>query len=88
MTFSQTCLGKCFTKLDLRIAYMQIEMEDESNDYLTINIHRGLFRYNRLIYGIASAPAIWQRTMEHILQGINGVQCMTEYIIVTGASDS
>ena len=67
---------------------MQMEMEDESKEYLTINTHRGLFRYNRLIYGIASAPAIWQRTMEQILQGIDGVKCMIDDMIVTGASDS
>ena len=86
--FANLSGGKHFTKLDLRTAYMQMEMEDESKEYLTINTHRGLFRYNRLIYGIASAPAIWQRTMEQILQGIDGVQCLIDDMIVTGASDS
>ena len=85
--FANLSGGKRFTKLDLRTAYMQMEMEDESKEYLTINTHRGLFRYNRLIYGIASAPAIWQRTMEQTLQGIDVVQCLIDDIIVTGASD-
>ena len=29
----------------------------------TINTHKGLFQYNRLPFGVASAPAIFQRTM-------------------------
>ena len=50
--------------------------------------HKGLFRYNRLVFGIASAPAIWQRTMEQILQGIPGVQCLLDDMIITGKTDA
>ncbi|XP_021379798.1 uncharacterized protein K02A2.6-like [Mizuhopecten yessoensis] len=79
--------GKHFTKLDLRHAYLQMEVAEEDKEYLTINTHRGLFRYNRLVFGIASAPANWQRTMEQVLQGIPGVQCIIDDMIITGRTD-
>ncbi|XP_021359256.1 uncharacterized protein K02A2.6-like [Mizuhopecten yessoensis] len=85
--FANLSGGKHFTKLDLRHAYLQMEVAEEDKEYLTINTHRGLFRYNRLVFGIASAPAIWQRTMEQVLQGIPGVQCIIDDMIITGRTD-
>ena len=41
-------------------------------------------KYNRLPSGIASAPAIFQRTMEGILQGIPNVSIYIDDILVTG----
>ena len=55
--FSTLAHGQSFSKLDLARAYKQI-VEESSRPYLTINTHLGLFRYRRLPFGIASAPAI------------------------------
>ena len=80
--------GEKFTKLDLSEAYLQIELEDESKQYLVINTHRGLYRFNRLPYGVASAPAIFQQIMEQILPKIPGVVCYIDDILITGRSDN
>jgi hypothetical protein len=85
--FAQLSGGKKFTKIDLSNAYLQMEMEEESKPYITINTHKGLFRYNRLPFGIKTAPAIWQKVMDQTLQGIPGVQCLLDDIIVTGHTD-
>ena len=77
--------GKQFSVLDLRQAYLQMEVDEAHRKYLTINTHRGLFQCQRLPYDIASAPAIWQRAMEQVLQG-SGAQCYLDDIIVTGMS--
>ena len=42
----------------------------KSKQYTTINTHKGLFQYNRLPYGISSAPSIFQHNMENLLQNI------------------
>ena len=67
--------GKMFSKLDLANAYLQLALEDESKKYVTITTHKGLYRYNRLPFGVASAPAIFQRTMENLLRDISNAIC-------------
>jgi hypothetical protein len=48
----------------------------------------GLFQYNRLVFGITSPPAIWQRTMDQILEGTPGISSILADMIVTGKSDA
>ena len=79
--------GKHFTKLDLTHAYQQIKLDESSKACVTINTHQGLYRYTRLPFGIASAPAIFQRTMDTILQGIAHTVCYIDDILVTGVTD-
>ena len=64
-----------------------MEMEEESKKFLTINTHKGLFQYNRLVFGVASAPAICQQAMDQIFEGIPHVQCILDDMIISGATD-
>ena len=48
--------GEKFTKLDLSHAYTQLQLDEESRKYTTINTHKGLFTYHRLCFGISAAP--------------------------------
>lgn len=79
--------GKTFSKLDLSQAYTQVELDEESKDFVVINTHLGLFRYNRLPYGVSSAPAIFQSIMDKILQGLN-VPCLLDDILIATESPS
>lgn len=38
-----------------------------------ISMHKELFQYNHLLYGLASAPAIHQRALDGLLQDIPGM---------------
>jgi len=62
-------------------------MEVDSKKYLTINTQMGLFRYNGLVFGITSAPAIRQRTIDHVLEGTSGTSCILDDMIITGRDD-
>ena len=79
--------GDKFTKINLTSAYQQMLLEEHSRQYVTVNTHKGLYRYTRLPFRVASAPAIFQRTMDVILQGIPRVICYIDDILVTGATD-
>ena len=85
--FASLSGGERFTKIDLTQAYLQLEVDEESKKYLTINTHKGLCRYNKLLFGIASAPAIWQRTIDQILQRLEGVYCTLDDMVITGKND-
>ena len=61
---------KFYTRLDFRRCFEQLVVDESSRKYLTVNTHRGLFHFNRLSYGLASAPAICQRTIEAILANL------------------
>ena len=86
--FASLAGGQKFTKIDLVQAYLQMEVAEEDREMLTLSTHRGLYRPNRLMYGVASAPAIWQRQIETILQGIEGVTVFLDDIKVTGPTDA
>ena len=79
--------GQRFTKLDLKRAYQQLPLDPESQQFVTINTHRGLYRYKRLPLGIASSPALFQRTMDIILRGLDHVAGIQDDILITGKDD-
>lgn len=59
-----------FSKVDLSDAFHQIEVHEDSRKLLTINTHKGLFQYNRLPFGIKSAPGIFQQAIDATIADI------------------
>uniref|UniRef100_H2ZXJ5 ribonuclease H n=1 Tax=Latimeria chalumnae TaxID=7897 RepID=H2ZXJ5_LATCH len=58
-------------------------MDVASKQLLVINMHKGLYQYHRLSYGVFSALAIFQSVMDQILQGVEGVVCFLDDILIT-----
>ena len=86
--FSNLSGGKFFSKLDMSQAYAQLELTEESQKYTVINTCKGLFKYNRLCFGISSAPGIFQRAMEQLLRDIPGVLCYLDDILICGETEA
>ena len=85
--FAKLAGGQKFTKLDLSQAYQQLCLDDDSKKFVVVNTLKGLFRYNRLPFGISSAPGIFQRVIESLLQGISKVVVYLDDILITGSND-
>ena len=79
--------ARIFTKLDLKSAYNQLKLQENSRKYLAINTHKGILVPTRLGFGYASAPAIFQRYMESILAGVPGVGVLIDDVIVSAGSE-
>ena len=73
-----------FSVLDMKQAYHQIPIAKESQPYLTINTHIGLFSFKRLPNGIHSGPAIFQRIMDNLLSDILKAVSRLDDILVAG----
>lgn len=82
--FASLSSGQQFSVIDFTDAYFQIEVDEDSRKLLVINTHKGLLQYKRLPFGIASAPAQYQRIMDQMLKGLKGVAWYLDDIIVTG----
>lgn len=76
--------SKYFSKIDLKQAYHQLELTEESRYITTFSTHDGLFRYKRLNYGTNSAAEIFQNVLQHNLSDIRGVKNIADDIIVHG----
>lgn len=79
--------GTKFTKIDLSKAYLQLEIHPDDQHLLTLNTHKGLYQPTRMMFGIACAPAKWQRFMEQLLHDIPGVSVFLDDIKITAESD-
>ena len=75
-----------FCKNDFSDEFLQLEVDEDSKELLTINTHKGLFRYNRLPFRAKTAPSIFQQTMDAMLTGITGATAFLDDIIVSGTS--
>lgn len=85
--FAKLAKGKRYTKLDLSQAYLQVPIDEDSKRILVVNTSKALFRYTRLPYGVSSAPGIFQRLMENVLQGIPNVIVYIDDILLMGANE-
>lgn len=78
--------GKEFSKLDLSMAYNQLKIHEGSQNLTCINTPRGLLNYTRLIFGLASAPSIFQRVIESIVGNMDGVLVFQDDVCITGTN--
>nr|CAI5854469.1 unnamed protein product [Callosobruchus analis] len=60
--------ARFITSLDIKSAYYQIKMADESKPLTAFTVpNRGLFQFTRMPFGLHSAPATWQRLIDRVL---------------------
>ena len=80
--------GKVFSKLDANSGFWQVPMRTESRHLTTFITPIGRFCFDRLPFGISSAPKHFQRRMSTILDSISGVLCNMDDILVYGENQT
>ena len=78
-TLAQLKDAHLFTKLDANSGFWQIPLTKESSMMTTFITPYGRYRFNRLPFGISSAPEHFQRRMYEILEGLTGLVCLMDF---------
>ena len=85
-TLGQLAGAEVFTKLDANSGFWQIPLSKNSSLLTTFITPFGRFCFNRLPFGISSAPELFQRRMSNLLTGMEGTVCLMDDILIYGSS--
>ena len=75
-----------FSKIDANSGFWQIPLANESQHYTTFISPFGHYQFKKLPFGISSAPEIFQRRMSTVLEGLEGVLCHMDDILIFGSN--
>ncbi|XP_015510621.2 uncharacterized protein K02A2.6-like [Neodiprion lecontei] len=81
--FSILAGGIAYSVIDFSEAFLQMPVDEKSQEIMTIVTHIGLYKRLRLWYGIATGPGSFQRAISTLLIGIPNVPVLIDDIIVT-----
>lgn len=85
-TLSKLAGAKIFSKLDANSGFWQIPLAKESRPLTTFITPFGRICFNKLPFGISSAPKLFQRRMNRILKCLDGVLCQMDDVLVFGST--
>lgn len=78
--------AKFFSKMDANCGFWQIKLHPESWEYTTFITPFGRYYFKRMPFGISSAPENFQRQMTTMLEGVEGVLCHMDDVLVFGST--
>jgi hypothetical protein len=78
--------ARIFTKLASNSGFWQIPFSKENAKLTTFITPFGRFHFNRLPFGITSAPEYFQHKMSQLLEGLEGTVSMMDDILVCGTN--
>ena len=70
--------SQCFSKIDLKKGFYQIEVHPDDRDKTAFISPFGKFQFNRMPFGLRNAPSVFQRVMEIVLKSC--FHCSAPYI--------
>ena len=83
-TFSKLAGAKFFSRLDANSGFWQIKLSERSRPLTTFITPWGRYCFNVLPFGISSGSEKFQKCMSQILEGLDGVECNIDDILVYG----
>ena len=85
-TLAQLTGARFFSKLDANSGFWQIPLSSASRLLTTFITPSGRYCFNKLPFGISSAPEHFQKQISSILHNLDGVLCQMDDLLVFGQS--
>ena len=79
---------KFITKLDLNSAYHQLPLHPDTAKLCCFATPTGLYQFQRGPIGLADLPGSFQRMMDLVLAGCEGVFCFLDDLLIVGATEA
>ena len=76
--------AKLFSTVDVSNAFWHVELDNESSRLTAFETPFGKYKWKRLPFGISASPEIFQRRLIESLDGLNGIACIADDILVYG----
>lgn len=78
----QVGAAKFVTKLDLLKGYWQVLLTERAREMSAFITHNGLFSYRVMSFGLRNAPASFQRLMNRVVAGLDGVTVYLDDVVL------
>ena len=80
--------AKVFSKVDLSHGYWHCTLDEESSLLTTFSTPFGRYLWTRLPFGLSASYEIFQKRLHQALEGLLGVTCIADDILVYGVGDT
>ena len=80
--------AKIFSKIDLIHGYLHCTLEEDFSMLTTLSTPFGRYRWTRLPFGLSVSSEIFQKRLVQALEGLVGVACIADDILIYGIGDT
>ena len=87
-TLAQLTGATVFSKVDANSGFWQIPLSEDSRLLTTFITPHGRYCFNKLPFGISTAPELFQSRMNRILEGLEGNLCHMDDVLIYGAGQA
>ena len=77
-----------FSLVDVREGFLHNPLDEESSFLTTMHTSYGRYRWLHLPFGVSSAPEEFQKQLLDALEGLEGIICIADDILVYGEGDT
>ncbi|XP_058827049.1 uncharacterized protein K02A2.6-like [Topomyia yanbarensis] len=80
--------AKVFSTADARKGFWHVVLDERSSRLTTFWTPFGRYRWTRLPFGIAPAPDIFQMKLLEVIEGLHGVECIADDLLIYRIGDT